>query len=87
MNLSGRVIEVHSLLCPDFDQCVEDTDHMLMFCEVATQICSQIEIWLDITLPMLVNVAELLTWTGIVNMAVAKRKVLEVIILTVIWML
>ncbi|CAI9266378.1 unnamed protein product [Lactuca saligna] len=40
LNLSGRGIEVHSLLCPTCDRCVEDTNHVFLFCEVAAQIWS-----------------------------------------------
>nr|KAJ0214596.1 hypothetical protein LSAT_V11C400182910 [Lactuca sativa] len=73
LNLNGRVIEVHCLLCPI---CVSVLKIQI--------IRSHIEIWIDITLPILINIVELLTWKNMVNMVAGKRKVLEVIILTAI---
>lgn len=72
---------------PDLCQCVKDTNRVFLFYEAAAQIRSHIEIWIDITLPILINIVELLTWKNMVNMVAGKRKVLEVIILTAIQML
>ncbi|KAL4558286.1 hypothetical protein LXL04_036484 [Taraxacum kok-saghyz] len=64
-----------------------DTSHMFLGCPVAAQVWSRVAKSVDLLLPPIINVTELMSWVDTLPMSMWKRKVIEVIVITTIWML
>lgn len=86
-NLVDRNVDIPSFLCQSCSLEVEDCKHVFVDCEVASQVWIKVVKWLDLPFPLIINVTELLYWVDTVSLPDLKKKVLEVIVLTTIWMI
>lgn len=86
-NLVDRNVDIPSFLCQSCSLEVEDCKHVFVDCEVASQVWIKVVKWLDLPFPLIINVTELLYWVNTVSLPALKKKVLEVIVLSRIWMI
>jgi len=56
-------------------------------CDVAAQLWNTIAKWLDLPFPLFIDLVELKTWVDLVSLSKWKKKVVEVIVMTMVWML
>lgn len=86
-SLVGRGIDVPSLLCTQCGLYTEDSNHVFLNCEVAAQIWNRIAKWLDLPLPSIISIDELMSWMDTVKVIAFKRKAISAIIWTTTWMI
>ncbi|CAI9274000.1 unnamed protein product [Lactuca saligna] len=87
INLSNHGIDIPCLFCPLCDNAMEDSNHVYLLCDIAVQVWNAIARWVDLTFRHLINIVELMSWVDTVPLSSKKRNVLEVIILSTIWIL
>nr|KAJ0193295.1 hypothetical protein LSAT_V11C800404310 [Lactuca sativa] len=86
-NLVERNIDISSLLFPSCDSQVEDSNHVFVHCEVAEEVWRRVFKWLDLPFPLFNSVADLFFRVDSFTSSHEKKKSLEVIMLTSIWMI
>nr|KAJ0187625.1 hypothetical protein LSAT_V11C900488520 [Lactuca sativa] len=87
INLSNRGIDIPSLIYPSCDNALEDNNHVFLFSDIVVEVCSVIARWVDLMFPPPINIVEHMSWVDKVTLSSKKRNVLEVIILSTLWML
>lgn len=86
VKLVDQNVDISSVLYPLCDVYMEDSHHVFVLCEVPSEVWRRVFMWIDLPFPLFSNVADLCNWVDSVIMNSAKRKVLEVIVLTAILM-
>ncbi|PWA40745.1 RNA-directed DNA polymerase, eukaryota, Reverse transcriptase zinc-binding domain protein [Artemisia annua] len=85
--LDQKGIDLPSLLCPVCDTYIEDVNHVFLRCELASQIWDRIFRWLDMVQPVFLSITDILDWIDSMHSSLKRKKVLEAIILTSMWVI
>ncbi|PWA87711.1 RNA-directed DNA polymerase, eukaryota, Reverse transcriptase zinc-binding domain protein [Artemisia annua] len=85
--LDQKGIDLPSLLCPVCDTYIENVNHVFVRCELASQVWDRIFRWLDMVQPIFLSIADIMDWIVSMNCSLKRKKVLEAIILTAMWVI
>ncbi|GKE31930.1 RNA-directed DNA polymerase, eukaryota, reverse transcriptase zinc-binding domain protein, partial [Tanacetum coccineum] len=83
--LDQKGIYLSSLLCPVCNTYIEDVNHVFVRCELASQIWDRIFRWLDMVQPVFLSTTDIMDWIVSMHYSLKRKKVLEAIILTSMW--
>nr|GEV54990.1 RNA-directed DNA polymerase, eukaryota, reverse transcriptase zinc-binding domain protein [Tanacetum cinerariifolium] len=86
-NLVEKWINLPSLLCSMCGDHIGDVSHVFERCEATCHIWEKIFSWLEISTPMFVSFNDIRDWVDFVHISHNRRKILEAVILTAIWII
>ncbi|GJY25614.1 RNA-directed DNA polymerase, eukaryota, reverse transcriptase zinc-binding domain protein, partial [Tanacetum coccineum] len=85
--LDQKGIYLSSLLCPVCNTYIEDVNHVFVTCDLASQIWDRIFRWLDMAQSVFLSIADIMDWIISIRCSLKRKKVLEAIILTSMWVI
>ena len=85
--LSGKCLEISSILCPICGLASESIHHLFGRCEVAVSIWSLVFRWLQIPYRAVLDPDELLGWVDGCRITVNQKHILEAVICTTFWVI
>ncbi|PWA42204.1 RNA-directed DNA polymerase, eukaryota, Reverse transcriptase zinc-binding domain protein [Artemisia annua] len=85
--LDHKWIDLPSFLCPVYDTYIENVSHVFVRCELASQVWDRIFRWLDMVQPIFLSIADIMDWIVSMHCSLKRKKVLEAIILTSMWVI
>ncbi|GKF42017.1 RNA-directed DNA polymerase, eukaryota, partial [Tanacetum coccineum] len=86
-NLSRKGIDLVSLACPICDSGIENINHTLWFCSLATSVWHRVFVWLDLHTPSPSNLQDLYNWIDDMHIVSSRKSILDVICGVVLWSL
>ncbi|GKC73360.1 RNA-directed DNA polymerase, eukaryota, reverse transcriptase zinc-binding domain protein [Tanacetum coccineum] len=87
LNLSRRGLDITSIMCQVCSNRVESNEHLLFYCEVASNIWRLVRIWCDMSIPILNSHSDWLDWIENLRISNALKERMIVIIVTTCWCL
>ena len=85
--ISGRGMEIDSILCPICGVAAENIDHLFGRCGVASSLWGLVFRWLQVPLRVVADPEEMFGWVDGCNMNVKQRRVIEAVICTTYWVI
>ena len=76
-NISRRGIDIGSLMCPICDKEAETSSHLFFNCCLASQICSKIARWWDVSYEDVNSYGDWLTWMVSLRLSAKIKLILE----------
>lgn len=87
VSLVDRCANLSLILHPLCTMGEKNNNHVYVSCEVANQVWLKVFKWLDLPFPIFLSIVELLSQVDMIYLSSMKKKALEVINLTTIWII
>ncbi|KAL4563757.1 hypothetical protein LXL04_027802 [Taraxacum kok-saghyz] len=87
MALSGRGMEITSILCPSCGFVPESIDHLFARCDVANQLWVAVFRWLQVTPPLATEPDGMFKWVDECRVTAKSRMVIEAVVCTTYWII
>ncbi|GKA19247.1 RNA-directed DNA polymerase, eukaryota, reverse transcriptase zinc-binding domain protein, partial [Tanacetum coccineum] len=85
LNLMLRGLDVQSNLCGICGTHIESIDHVMLHCQVASDLWRLIGRWWNLVIPVFISFKEFLSWLNNLNISSVSKKVFNVVVITVAW--
>nr|GEX35334.1 putative ribonuclease H-like domain-containing protein [Tanacetum cinerariifolium] len=85
LNLSKRGLDIPSIMCLIWSNCVESNDHIFYSCEVAASIWRIVDVWCDMHFPNMLSPSAWISWLDTLRTLNDYRNRIQVIVTTTLW--
>ncbi|GJZ19234.1 RNA-directed DNA polymerase, eukaryota [Tanacetum coccineum] len=85
LNLMLRGLDVQSNLCGICGTHIESIDHVMLHCQVASDLWRLIGRWWNLVIPVFISFKEFLSWLDNLNISSVSKKVFNVVVITAAW--